>query len=1726
MLIRKFIGVSTRAVVLCFFMVPASYADIPSLEFGPFGQGLLDGTSPFGTAVEDASGDLVACPTDTDTQIAGADCGDANYVVRTQDVSTHLFSISANGGDPSIPVGENVIENVVLELTAHPSTDAEIAFNSLPIACSELGGGGDDPASTIVINSDRSITMTCNLGGLSEGQAKFLSIPIQPSGLSANGSSYTTTQRIYSTANTDGSATSTVNTYEDSTPVIISAAPAWDLLQSTTTTSTWRNDGTGYADVGQGTELGFYASTWIRVAATRTTGIESITEPLTFSSVFSATIESATGTSYSPEFHVISCEPNTAGFTGLVYGSGGGNASVTDSGDCTFSRTDASDATSPQYDFTITGADLSGTHWPTEDTRGNDLSAGPYYATDHRMRVFIPMRTIDAADGVDDDFNGALWLTSLLTDFDPTSDSNTSNFGDGFEPGYNGELIDGERSNNQLGSTLFEITASGSFTKYMAKTINDNAINGITWASSSAGAGDAELENGSSAATRILFRNNGTLALTNIGMCDVFDNTTYQLTDRSNTNGSAGTYAYLGTRNTTTGSVSIDDMIVEYAYINVSGDDPLDNNNDGSFDFNTDTGRYEGDWSNQKAAVCDDSSASSGWYSDASLVPGGIDSINAVRLRQSDASIAANEGMTPTQYITFVVPLMVRQNFNGGPHDGDIIPPGTVMANFATARSDELWDSWLTQNYEPSPENTSSRGDRISMSRARLALDSFSLSPEASSGSTASTLAGNEVVWQVNTTLLTELETSVDAENLQIFSVLPPEASYNSTCTASQSGATPPNLIQYNTDIDGNTESGYTRLVWNLGTVTANSSIDPRVFCTDTDALAADGTSVILESLVQADDVFTTQSLRHDTHTISLLQVGDVKVTKTVDAALDDRNDDQVYTLKWSNFSDLVEIDKPVIIDRLPYSGDDNVPASSFSGSYSLIGEPPVSWLDGSTPASGELALGTWYYTSDTPSGIIVNPDNNVSNWCLESDFGTAGCPADFAGVTAIKFISNYDLAKNGDVKQGVIATVTLQAGDPTDVDTSTINYPSDIYTNFFTFDSASLPADQFLQSGYASVQVASYSLGDLVFADVDGDGKYDASIDYPAPNGTVVNLYKSDGTLVQSTTLGAEQNGRYLFQKVDTGDFYVEIPASEFQLGKTMANWTPATPSTDPNTEENESVDQHAYTVGTSVVNGIRSGVITLSADAATAGGGVPTGHEPTADNTANLTDSTLDDFSNFTLDVGINPATYNVSGTVWSDSNKNGIRENSELGIPNVTVVLYGAPYDEGNERCVSLDTDANGFYQFEDVIPGSYQLIESDASDTPFGSATCPPAAGDPDEHISTTPNTRNITVYQTDLTRQDFGDFAGISVSGTVFHDNGLNGGTSGNQSQEGDEPGIGGVTMTASDGAGTVYDTTTTNTDGSYTLHVPATATTVVVTESNASGYVSIGGEVGTTGGTYSLANDTTTFTLSAATTYTGINFADIQSTVLEPNHTGTVQPGNVIFYAHTFTTPTAGTVVFSHDSDLNVTQGWSNLLYRDTDCSGTLNGTEADVVLGEFNLGVNAGDKICIINKVYAPNNVAAQDRHRVTITANFSDNSGGGSQMLTAIDVTTAGQSTLPTTDTSGVSSSLELRKSVQNITKNTAATESSNDASPGDILKYRITYRNKGTGPITDLVVNDSVPAYTTYDVGTANCDSTPAGMTCLPTVSGSAVDWKMTGSLSGGASGQVSYQVVLDK
>ncbi len=1321
------IGVATGVVPGS--TINAAWAPRPELSVGSVA--VVDGTPAF-----DLGGH--GCGTATDEADAGYDCGPGNNQVRTQDVVATEWSVTASNFED-----KNHAEGpVVFEQTLYPADGAKVSFNSIPAACKSANNGGFDvPPSEIIDNPDGTVTLRCNLGEYTEGGQKQFSTVIDVSNASPNGSTFTSDARVYmpDVNNLDIDRAKPA-TSDPVGPIKISSSPAYDANKTgnTTRTTTMDIDRNGDGDTddpGEKGVQGMYMTYFLNIAQDRKNGIEQIVQPITLGDAVTA-IDSNGNPLGNFEYYIIQCRPS-AGYGGdHPYGKIGGNAtalnSVIDSGTCSYNRANPGD-TDSAYQLTIDGADLSGDSFPvTSATGGVDYANGPFYVISHQIRVFVPLEVIDAENGPVDG-SGEIKIMNHFTDFDPDGLSGTSNYNDGVEPGYCDSDLNCEpmpdpdpQSNNTEEATM-TLTTRGSFSKMLRDTTNVHGTsNAYLPGQTSWHSGDSEVEPSEGLHSLLYFHNNGTNPLLNPEVCDVFDNTVFQLSESSavSSNGPAGKYAYVGRYNLVGyDSTWPDNFKVEYAVADLSGDDPLSG---GAVDPST--GRYEGTWTAQAAASAQCGDASTTWYDDPTSAPGGIDAVNMVRISPVDPNFSLDGGYI----IRGIVPLTVRDTFHGGPHDGELIPVGTVLANYGN----RSWirpngsRNWLTPSYLPSPENSRSSGDRTTLSRVKIRLTKESLEPQAGYQSSSSTLAGNQIVWQVNTSVQSSLATASPAADVVIIDELPEEVSYNASCTANYPGGTPADIVKPNTNRNDQPETGKTLLIWYMGDLPANQPVPPRIICTDSDPLVANNTPAVNYSEIRASNVVTPLQSRSDEHTINLEQLGSIKTSKRVDRSLDPTSDGQVYTVAFSNFSSTSATAKPVVIDVFPWNGDgqgslnERDPASNFSGTVTLADVPTTAWTDDSVPGAGEDAMGVFWYTADDPSTVNYNPDENTSTWCsydgtsftMEVDNGGT-CPATLADATAFRFNSNYDLAPDGNARQGMKITVTLDAQD---------NAAGDFYANRFGFDSATLPDDQFLRSNTVTVQVEGYELGDLIFVDTDNDGKYTEGTDIAGPEGLPVEVYLDDDgttgpsagdTLVKTVT--TNENGRWRADKLAAGDYYARIPAAEFAAGGKLAGYKvqPEGYEADPNTDVNDPTgDHHASTPGDEAVDGVVTPVITLSSTPGAGNLDPATGNEPLGDNTGGLSPSVNDDFTNYTLDMAFTTSA-SLGDRVWVDEDGDGVQDATEpgLGGATITATWYGWDGVPGGDDDVvyTTTTDSDGNYKFENLPPGEFKVEVSDVT-----------------------------------------------------------------------------------------------------------------------------------------------------------------------------------------------------------------------------------------------------------------------------------------------------------------------------------------------------------------------------------------------------------------------------
>lgn len=464
-------------------------------------------------------------------------------------------------------------------------------------------------------------------------------------------------------------------------------------------------------------------------------------------------------------------------------------------------------------------------------------------------------------------------------------------------------------------------------------------------------------------------------------------------------------------------------------------------------------------------------------------------------------------------------------------------------------------------------------------------------------------------------------------------------------------------------------------------------------------------------------------------------------------------------------------------------------------------------------------------------------------------------------------------------------------------------------------------------------------------------------------------------------------------------------------------------------------------------------------------------------------------------------------VSGAVYADVNHNSRLDGGESGT-GLTLYAKLVPASGPASQAVTVDP-ATGAYSFAAVAAASYSIV-IDTNNTLSDVTATAPVGWVGTESPSLV---RAVTVTHADITAQNFGLYNGSRVSGAVFQDSGIGGGVANNGEQEGSEAGIIEVAVKATDsGGGTTYDITTTGANGAYVLWIPAAAgaAQLKIIETSPGGYVSTGGRAGNTGGSYDRATDTVSFTHVIGSSYSGVNFADVPGNRFEPDGQQTALPGAVVFYPHTFIAGSGGQVSFGVTGNVASPDipGWAGVIYQDGNCNGVLDSGENSLAAA---LTVNADQTICLLVKVFVPAGAPYNAQDKLTLSASFTytNASPALASAQTRTDFTTVG---------AAADAGLKLTKSVDKST-----------AKPGDVITYSIAYANTGSGALSNLRIHDTTPAYTTFN--NAACGALPAGLnTCTvstqpATGSPGSIVWNFSGTLSPGASGSVSFSVMLE-
>lgn len=625
-------------------------------------------------------------------------------------------------------------------------------------------------------------------------------------------------------------------------------------------------------------------------------------------------------------------------------------------------------------------------------------------------------------------------------------------------------------------------------------------------------------------------------------------------------------------------------------------------------------------------------------------------------------------------------------------------------------------------------------------------------------------------------------------------------------------------------------------------------------------------------------------------------------------------------------------------------------------------------------------------------------------------------------------------------------------------------------------------------------------TLEGTVYVDADGDRVVDSGEGAAAGAGLTVELYSS-GNLIRTVTTDA--NGEYRFPAV-ISDFVYRVRVPAFTVG----------PPGNAATRTVEFLDNVTVADG-GVVSGLDFAY--GPADYSDA----PTGYGDTYHVTR----------TGYTLGAAVTTETAPAGNDGVSDADDG-------VTLPALTVgqgatirvdVVGAGGYLQG-----WIDWNGDGAFDAGEQIASDVQdggTGDTDAAPGTIGIAVSVPPGATPSQTFarfrwSTTQGLDAVTAAG-DGEVEDYAltVIADSIITGSVFNDSGLGGGTAHNGLLEGAEEGIGAATIEAFDGT-TLLASTTSAGDGSYSLALPASAAGTAVTlraTLPGVGLRHISAAPGTGVSDADAFDGEMALTPVLGTNYTA-DFGAAGEPGLAADRIQSVMPGGTGLFAHVFSSDTQMSVEMSVVDIVESTPGgFAITLFADADCDG-------DVDAGETVLSnpasVSANTQLCVIARIATTPGLA--DGSSVTFDLEAVATYVGTGQTITLrnsdrLDV--------------GASGAMTLTKQVCNQSQTVCDVATgagfglSNNGAPGDVLIYRLVSAPNGSAAVDNVSVHDTTPAYSALTASAPAVVAGPGGLSCalavpaVPTAGYQGpLNWTCTGSMPPGEQLVVSFEVAI--
>ena len=853
------------------------------------------------------------CPSST---TPGCDMSDSDTRVRTNDIVEYRFALQVD------PPGDDVTLNVNLK--------PGLVFEQIP--------GGCDPFSSSISGDGTSgnpSQLVCALG-FQTAWAADLDFAVKVLGSLTNNASVGINSVVL-----DGPNSSAV-TAPSIPDLTVTASPRLDLQKRNSTFTPATRGGVSGVNITYRLWIGL----WDNVGPDPLLGNELITENLTFTEDLSA---------ISPNAYIYQC--NSAAGNGLfpypTFNSSLPERSLSNSG--TMSCPTGVTATG-SVPITLSGADLSFSHIPSQDRLGRSLQADYKVASYANIGVFVPFSDIPAS--------GTLATTNTVTNFAPTSISMQPNF-----------LAAGEdETNNSVSLTLQNRAGSFSHT-YRCHISTETPPSWCTgpWSTgptnaSAVNAGDGLAEPAQTFVSYTYYKNRSFFDDAYVDVCSVFDDRYYEPvkyngTDAARCHGSCGTQ---GTN-----------YVIEYG-----------------IGYNA-TAWRDAAITPDEAVKDECETDASNWFStyDSASAAG---TITKARMRRLTPGLAGKSFAMATKLQAYDAVNIPNS-----------VPNGTLLKSWGTYRAATGETDYRDCNYTPGTSTTNHSaiacGDRVILSRATARLTKTTLP-----GDTANFLeAGGAIQFRLTPTF-TSIGGSI-TDNVFIVDTLPIDASY-------VAGSATQNGVPFDPIVSGTPASGQT-LTWDLGSIPVNVPIDPIDFSMTTSGLTPNGTLLTNTGRIDAISDVSSAVLRSDERTVTVTSPSAMVMDKTVSIGGVETDNPIEYTISYLNGTN-ANFNIVDVIDVLPYNGDGRFPISDFGGTISLgqltaqstsaqfyVTKESVTVLSSDpNDASNDLAIGSTPWCPMT-AAYALNPSASPA-----SGGSSALCPQTGLEVTGVRLVDSQAL--------------------------------------------------------------------------------------------------------------------------------------------------------------------------------------------------------------------------------------------------------------------------------------------------------------------------------------------------------------------------------------------------------------------------------------------------------------------------------------------------------------------------------------------------------------------------------------------------------------------------------------------------------------------------------------------------------------------------------------------